>query len=272
MFVINIFDDGYGIINLQVWNKICMAKLLWNLCRKADSLWVRWIHSYYIKKEDVRYMRCKDNGSWVMKQIMKSRSDMFATRVWNRLESNDKFHMKSVYCELLEHMPVMPWHNLISHNKARPRAVFILWLACNKRLATKDRLAKMGFINDRGCQYCNAEESVNHLLFGCRFTNAVWKEILNWINIGHDAKEWDQELCWVTKVCKSRNWRSQIVKVALAETVYEIWWHRNNSLYSMENSKEHRREDIEKKIIDNIVNRIWIIPKYRKLIAQVMCT
>lgn len=43
-------SGGLNFYDLGRWNKVCLMKILWNLCRKNDSLWVRWVHSYYIKK------------------------------------------------------------------------------------------------------------------------------------------------------------------------------------------------------------------------------
>lgn len=43
-------QGGLDIINLTVWNQVTMMKCLWNLCRKSDNLWVKWIHMYYLKK------------------------------------------------------------------------------------------------------------------------------------------------------------------------------------------------------------------------------
>lgn len=44
---------GLDVINLGAWIKSCMVKLLWNLCSKEDSLLVRWMHTYDVKREDV---------------------------------------------------------------------------------------------------------------------------------------------------------------------------------------------------------------------------
>ncbi|XP_057251725.1 uncharacterized protein LOC130591813 [Beta vulgaris subsp. vulgaris] len=41
---------GWNIINMEVWNKAAMLKLLWAIAFKTDKLWVKWVHSYYIKR------------------------------------------------------------------------------------------------------------------------------------------------------------------------------------------------------------------------------
>lgn len=35
-----------------VWNQSLLAKILWNVHAKKDSLWYRWIHHFYIRQQD----------------------------------------------------------------------------------------------------------------------------------------------------------------------------------------------------------------------------
>lgn len=44
---------GFGIINMIVCNCVAHMKFLWNMCRKADNMWVRRIPSYYLKDKHV---------------------------------------------------------------------------------------------------------------------------------------------------------------------------------------------------------------------------
>ncbi|XP_059316201.1 uncharacterized protein LOC132067078 [Lycium ferocissimum] len=40
---------GLNILHIPTWNKAAICKMLWNLCKKEDKLWVRWVHAYYFK-------------------------------------------------------------------------------------------------------------------------------------------------------------------------------------------------------------------------------
>ena len=40
---------GLGIKNLDKWNVTRVAKLVWAISMKQDSLWVKWVHGRYIK-------------------------------------------------------------------------------------------------------------------------------------------------------------------------------------------------------------------------------
>lgn len=55
--------DGLNIIELGTWNNTTMLKLLWNLCRKFDNLWVKWVHSYHIKGDVLMDMEEKASYS-----------------------------------------------------------------------------------------------------------------------------------------------------------------------------------------------------------------
>jgi hypothetical protein len=64
---------GLNLISLEEWNQANLAKLLWNINSKADSLWIRWIHSYYIKQDHLMTMSVNNSCSWVWKAILKQR-------------------------------------------------------------------------------------------------------------------------------------------------------------------------------------------------------
>jgi hypothetical protein len=64
---------GLNLISLEEWNQANLAKLLWNINNKADSLWIRWIHSYYIKQDHLMTMSVNNSGSWIWKAILKQR-------------------------------------------------------------------------------------------------------------------------------------------------------------------------------------------------------
>ena len=42
-------QGGLGVKNMKLWNQACIAKLVWDIARKKDGLWIQWIHGRYIK-------------------------------------------------------------------------------------------------------------------------------------------------------------------------------------------------------------------------------
>src|SRR3954468_18069325 len=96
------------------------------------------------------------------------------------------FHAKKLYNVLKDNEEKPEWRHLMFGNYARPRAVFILWLVCNGRLATKVRLKKFGLIQDDRCIFCLEKETLSHLFFCCPSLKAVWVKILRWIQVVHN--------------------------------------------------------------------------------------
>ncbi|CAK8544799.1 unnamed protein product [Lathyrus sativus] len=50
---------GLDVLDLSEWNTTCLTKLLWNLCNKKDTLWVKWIHTFYFKTTDIMQVQEK---------------------------------------------------------------------------------------------------------------------------------------------------------------------------------------------------------------------
>lgn len=78
---------------------------------------------------------------------------------------------------------------------------FFAWLAIQNRICTTNRLAKRGWPNCGFCPLCKHErETVDHLLFKCRFTIRLWDMLKEWLQLEcidtslwhllHSAKEW----------------------------------------------------------------------------------
>ncbi|VFQ83678.1 unnamed protein product [Cuscuta campestris] len=42
-------EGGLGLKNLLLWNQACTMKLMWDVAKKKDSLWVKWVHGRYLK-------------------------------------------------------------------------------------------------------------------------------------------------------------------------------------------------------------------------------
>ena len=42
-------QGGLGIKNFLVWNKACVAKLVWAIVKMKDGLWTKWVHGRYIQ-------------------------------------------------------------------------------------------------------------------------------------------------------------------------------------------------------------------------------
>jgi hypothetical protein len=122
---------------------------------------------YYLKGKDVMTTDISSSSSWIMKHIMQKRDYVNQMeQLWDDMISNQIFSMKKVYCELIEDNTRVSRSHLRGSNYTRHRDVLVFWLACHRKLATKDRLIRFEMIQDSSCSLCcNADESINHLLF-----------------------------------------------------------------------------------------------------------
>ncbi|XP_045815732.1 uncharacterized protein LOC123909010 [Trifolium pratense] len=246
------------------WNRANLTKLLWNIHNKADSLWIRWIHSYYIKHDQLMTMPVKPSCSWILKAILKQRELLPNIQGWEHVKG--KTITRKVYKVLREDYPLVDWKTVMYQNIARPRAVFIFWLACHSRLATKDRLLKIGLTVNLQCCFCTQEETINHLFFGCTELKHIWQKVLRWLQVDHVPMEWSAELKWITKHSKGKGWKAQLVKSAAAETIYALWKYRNDVCFG----NKVYNTNIDDDIINTIVYRGWRNAKLREHIAHLL--
>lgn len=64
---------GLNLIKLKLWNKAVVAKSCWNLANKQVGLWIRWLHSYYIKGQHIEDMRVPTQACWMIQKIFNAR-------------------------------------------------------------------------------------------------------------------------------------------------------------------------------------------------------
>ncbi|XP_058759510.1 uncharacterized protein LOC131632800 [Vicia villosa] len=169
--------------------------------------------------------------------------------------------------DALEWLQIL-WHRLVDKNLARPKAQFILWIACNNKLPCKERLHRFGLLSNNKCVFCNEIETLNHLLFECRITRVIWIYVLSWMQLTHTPSRWNEEIQWVMEKSKGKGSKASILKCAFTETVYETWLFRNRCCFGRSFDSENSR--IGPKIIDTIVYRSWLNIKLRHYVAKLM--
>ncbi|CAK8578548.1 unnamed protein product [Lathyrus sativus] len=259
---------GMNIINLEIWSIVTMLKLIWNICNKADNMWVRWVHTYYFKNKSVMEMSVKPDSSWIMKTTLKAR-DMIPPiqQKWDEMLAKGKFHMSSIYRELNKgDEEEKIWRKLMYGNVARPRVIMTLWLICHQRLATKDRCMRYGKVENNTCCFCETEETITHLFFECPTMKGIWKDVLDWIGVRHEPKSWNQELNWILQHGTGKGKKSALIRLAVTETLYGLWMYRNHNCFG----KAKDNNFIRSNIIDMITYRGWYSHKLRTRISELM--
>uniref|UniRef100_A0A803PTY7 Reverse transcriptase domain-containing protein n=1 Tax=Cannabis sativa TaxID=3483 RepID=A0A803PTY7_CANSA len=138
-------NGGLGFKRVHEWNKAAMGKYIWAISNKEDSLWLKWIHCFYIQNEDWWQYQPPTQGSWY----------------WRRLVT-----LKNQFKELAGdkvNYDVNKFGNLNT-----PKHSFISWIVVQDRLKTRDRLKRMGIVNEDTCTLCGqVTETCAHLFFDC---------------------------------------------------------------------------------------------------------
>ena len=91
--------------------------------------------------------------------------DPIDTAVWTA-DSKGCYTASSAFKVLTTLCPSVSWSKLVWEEQHVLRHSFILWLACQNRLSTKDRLLAWGMSADPYRTLCSAaDESIEHLFF-----------------------------------------------------------------------------------------------------------
>ncbi|XP_058764243.1 uncharacterized protein LOC131637655 [Vicia villosa] len=133
-------------------------------------------------------------------------------------------------------------------------------------LPQKKDCTDFGLLNSMTCCFCDAIETLNHLLFECTGTKAIWQYVLDWLQIHHVPLRWNEEMRWMMARSKGKGSNLAILKCAFTETVYETWMYRNK--YSFGNHIVS--STIGPKIVDIVIYRCWMNHKLRQHIAKLM--
>lgn len=93
-------EGGLGLRMLKTWNKASMMRHLWAICMKADTLWIKWIHTFILRNQSVWRVKIPQEASWTVRKLLKLRDEI---QPWIKYIIGDG---KSTY------LWVDNWHNL----------------------------------------------------------------------------------------------------------------------------------------------------------------
>lgn len=96
------YAGGLNVVNLKMWNRAAICKLLWRLYQGKESIWVRWIHVYYIKNQDIFEMAIPMQYSWVMRKIFGTREHLRALHNGREWITRPEFSVSSCMLALLK--------------------------------------------------------------------------------------------------------------------------------------------------------------------------
>lgn len=87
-----------------LWNNAAVGKLVWHIGCGKDDLWVKWVHSIYIKGANWWTYKSRAGASWSFKQIGKVKEELTLVdmQTWS---VDHKYSIKKVYDHLFGLMP-----------------------------------------------------------------------------------------------------------------------------------------------------------------------
>jgi hypothetical protein len=66
-------EGGLGLFDLKARNRSFIGKQLWNIHLKTDSVWIRWIHHFYLRSGIVWSVQTHSSSSPLWKVILSVR-------------------------------------------------------------------------------------------------------------------------------------------------------------------------------------------------------
>ncbi|GAB2303754.1 hypothetical protein Dimus_038957 [Dionaea muscipula] len=230
---------GLGIKQLSSWNKALLCKLLWDIDRKKNRLWIRWISKYYLKGRSV-WITPEGEGSWAWRALMRVKARLQSCL---SLANGDcpvhSMTVAEVYKSLHGAVTVADrWWKMVWAAGIHPRLSFLLWLVSRDSLSTKDRLRRFGIVEEDSCLLCEGccVESVSHLFFGCRYVQQVVGVIDRELQLGWKAREWQVCQEWMMRFARGKSRRATLIRGIFATTVHGVWWERNRRIFMHESS------------------------------------
>uniref|UniRef100_A0A1S4C8E5 Reverse transcriptase zinc-binding domain-containing protein n=1 Tax=Nicotiana tabacum TaxID=4097 RepID=A0A1S4C8E5_TOBAC len=235
---------GLNIVNLKLWNKAAIAKHCWDLAHKKDKLWIRWIHTYYIKIQQMSTMPTPQQACWMVRKVIEAHGILEARQF---MQTHNRSLIRQIYLHLLGDYSRVEWKTLMFNNAAKPKAKFIMWLMMHGKLMTSDRIANWKINVDTQCVMCRkAAETRDHLFGQCEFTQQVWTKMCNWMEKQFQGfTNWQQFSQWSVICAKGKTQHAQVFRMVYAEVAYHIWMERNRRIFEQ---KSRVWEQITKEI------------------------
>ena len=227
-------EGGLGIKDIRKWNQDALFKHAWAVEHKKDILWVRWVNHVYMKGRSFWDITPTANCSWYWKKILEVR-DMFAEKGdLEKFKKGSTYKIQDGYRYLVGIQRRDRRYTQVWNRMNVPKHSFILWLAVQGRLMTKDRAARFMIIQKTGCEFCrNAEETSQHLFFQCCVIKEWLQEIKIWLGWRTYKTEMQELLLWMQRTKLSR-FKRKIWLTAMASLVYTVWFQRNRKVLANE--------------------------------------
>ena len=104
-----------------------------------------------------------------------------------------------------------------------------MWFLNRKVILTKDNLVKRQWTGSTKCAFCDASESIDHLLVSCPFAKLVWRVVQFTFNIIPPANVTNMFGNWLNGIDRRVKAR---IRVGVCAIIWAIWNCRNDLVFN----------------------------------------
>ncbi|VFQ81187.1 unnamed protein product [Cuscuta campestris] len=211
---------GLGIRNIMNWNLAAIMKLNWDVAGKKDILWVKWIHTRYIKNGDFWTYHPKLDSCYYWREMLRVRNK------FKDMPHPKPYEIREGYNWLQGKREKPVWRHWVWNKFTPPKFRFIIWLLWRRKLQTKMRLAK--FLNiDTKCELCGREtETQDHLVWSCDKAKTIGQTIMKEFGCSLNCNS-EGEFAMEMQKVKGGKMRKMAIAI-WATAVYFTWKWRND--------------------------------------------
>lgn len=118
-----------------------------------------------MKGERWEHFNAPATASWLIKKMCKVKETLNA---WMKAPS---YSIESVYRDLMGSQDSVTWANATWNRPNNPKSRFVVWLACQDRLKTMQKLMTMGVVDEDTYPICGTQpETKDQFYFKCEFS------------------------------------------------------------------------------------------------------
>ncbi|KAE8711273.1 hypothetical protein F3Y22_tig00110299pilonHSYRG00117 [Hibiscus syriacus] len=174
--------------------------------------------------------------------------------------SSGELKATAIWDLIREKKPKVPWHKLLWFPLYIPKHSLIAWMAFLDRLPTKERLQRMGLINESLCVHCNSElETREHFFLKCPTAVFIWETVFSLSGLHFTACSWETFEAWACLTWKGKSLLTLVMKIVLNALIYIIWEERNKRVFQ---GRFRSAEEIFKAIKDIGQRRLCLSPMH----------
>ncbi|GAB2266969.1 hypothetical protein Dimus_037926 [Dionaea muscipula] len=127
-------EGGLGLFHLPSWNQALLFSNIWNIHVERQSLWIKWVHHYYLRGSSIWTWQPKKEDSVFMKHMIHTRDRLLLhagsldqlLAIINRLGGPRQSTTALFYDLLRSKRQHRYWSSSIWHSQLQPKLSFIL--------------------------------------------------------------------------------------------------------------------------------------------------